>query len=176
MIFKKSKHQVDLNNGVEIDESTEIWVADFGSHELETELRQEVAKLKPKEEPVFSWAILSVILFIFVLITELLLRQIGLNMYWSEKVIYWATWIWRLVLITVWLALARFKWLLSAEKMFVSSILAFLAAVLVSGIIKIIHVKSAWAWLNLLVEPFWTIIIIFVLGMLFLKMFKNNKQ
>lgn len=176
MIFKRSKHQVDLDTGIEFEESTEIWVADFGSHELESELRQEVAKLKPKEDNAFSWALVAVILFIFVIITELLLRQIGLNMYWSERLIFWVTWIWRLILIVTWLSLARFRWLLSADKMFISTIISFLSAVLVLGVIKIIYIKSAWAWLNFLVEPFWLVLLISVLGILFIKITKSKNQ
>ena len=72
MIFKKSKHKIDLDTGMEFEESTEVWVADFGSHEVEEELRQEVAKLKPKVRASFSWTIVSIILLVFIVVTELL--------------------------------------------------------------------------------------------------------
>lgn len=174
MIFKKSEHKVDLESGVEFEESTEVWVADFGSHDLEKELRQEVAKLKPKEQASFSWMMVSVFLVVFIVMTELILRQAGLSMYWSEQMIFWATWIWRLLLIVLWLALARMKWLFPTDKMFVTTIVSFVSAVLILGLIKIIYVKSAWAWLNFLVEPFWTVLLIGLLGILFIKFTKNK--
>ena len=82
MIFKKSKHKVEPDSALEFQEPSEIWVADFGSHETEAELRQEIAKLKPKAQANFSWTIISVVLLVFIVVTELLLRQIGLKMYW----------------------------------------------------------------------------------------------
>ena len=176
MIFKKSKHKIDLDTGTEFEESTEIWVADFGSHDLEKELRQEVAKLKPKEPASFSWTIVSVILVVFIVMTELILRQVGLKIYWSEQFIFWVTWLWRLILIVIWLALARLRWLFSADKMFITSIVSFVSAVIILGLIKIIYVQSAWAWLNFLVEPFWVVLLITFLGILFIRFTKNKSQ
>jgi len=174
MLFKKSKHKVDLNTGEEFEESTEIWVADFGSHELEEELRQEVAKLKPKEQISISWTIVSIVLLVFIIMTELILREVGLKLYWSEQVIFWATWIWRLLLIIIWLLLARLKWLFSTDKMFITTIVSFVSAVIILGFIKIIYVRSAWAWLNFIVEPFWTVLFISFLGILIIKITKNK--
>jgi len=176
MIFKKSQHKIDQDTGIEFEESTELWVADFGSHEIEQELRREVAKLKPKAQASFSWTIVSVILLMFVVITELLLRQIGLKMYWSEHFIFWATWIWRLVLIVVWLILARLRWLLTTDKMFITTIISFVSAVMIMGVIKIIYVRSAWAWLNFLVEPIWVVLLISFLGILIIKITKNKDK
>lgn len=174
MIFKKSRHKIDPNTGIEFEESTEVWVADFGSHESEEELRKEVAKLKPKARANFSWTIVSIVLLIFVVVTELFLRQLGLKMYWSERLIFWVTWAWRLILIIVWLMLARLKWLLTTDRMFITTILSFVAAVIILGVIKIIYVKSAWAWLNFLVEPIWVALLIAFLGILIIKITKNK--
>ncbi|MFA6466603.1 MAG: hypothetical protein WCV71_01965 [Patescibacteria group bacterium] len=176
MIFKKSKHKVEQDSSLEFQESSEIWVADFGSHEIEAELRQEIAKLKPKAQANFSWTIISVVLLVFIVVTELLLRQIGLKMYWSEQFIFFSTWLWRLVLIVVWLVLARLKWLLPTDKMFITTILSFVSAVIILGVIKIIYVRSAWAWLNFLVEPIWVVLLISLLGILFIRLTKNKTQ
>lgn len=173
MIFKKSTHKKDPDTGIEFEESTEVWVADFGSHDLEEELRREVAKLKPKSEASFSWTFVSVALLLFVLVTEILLREIGLKNYWSEQFIFWITWAWRLLLVLVWLLLAKLKWLLSTDKMFITSLLSFVPAVMVLGIIKIIYVRSAWAWLNFLVEPIWMTLFIFLLGIIIIKVSKK---
>jgi len=173
MIFKRSKHKTDLNTGIEFEESTEVWVADFGSHDIEKELRQEVAKLRPKAQASFSWTVVSVILLVFIVITELLLRQIGLKMYWSEQFIFWVTWAWRLILILVWLVLARLKWLLATDKMFITTILSFVAAVMILGVIKIIYVQSTWAWLSFLVEPIWVVLLITFLGILIIRITKK---
>ncbi len=174
MIFRRSKHSVDAESGLEFDEDTEIWVADFGSHELEEELRKEVLKLKPKSEIGFSWILISLVLLVFIVVTELALREIGLKMFWSEQTIFWATWLWRFILIVVWLSLARLKWLLPADKMFITTVASFVSAVIILGVIKIIYVHSAWAWINLLVEPLWTIVLIALLGVLFIKFSKEK--
>ncbi|MFA6307425.1 MAG: hypothetical protein WCS88_01950 [Patescibacteria group bacterium] len=176
MIFKKSKHTIDQNSGLEFEESTEIWVADFGSHDIEEELVKEVQKLKPKAQPSFSWTLVSIVLLVFIVLTELFLRQIGIKLYWSEQFIFWATWIWRFIIIVVWLALARLKWLLATDKMFITTIVSFVSAVIILGIIKIIYVKSVWAWLSFLVEPIWVVLLIVFLGILFIKATKNTKQ
>lgn len=176
MIFKKSKNKIAQDNTLEFEESSEIWVADFGSHEIERELRQEIAKLKPRAQANFSWTIMSLVLLVFIVVSELLLRQIGLKMYWSEKFIFWASWFWRLILILVWLSLARLKWLLAADRMFITTIASFVSAVIILGVIKIIYVRSAWVWLNLLVEPIWVVILISLLGLLFIRLTKNKNQ
>ena len=177
MILKRSKHKIDPNTGIEFEESSEIWVADFGHHSVsvEEELRQEVAKLKPREQASFSWTIISIVLLVFIVVTELFLREIGLKMYWSEQVIFWATWAWRLLLMLVWLSLARLKWLLATDRMFITTITSFVSAVIILGVIKIIYIRSAWAWLNFLVEPIWVVLMITFLGILLIK-FTNNKD
>lgn len=174
MIFRRSQHSVDPGSGLEIDETEEIWVADFGNHELEEELRQEVLKLKPKSEAGISWILVSMVLLIFIVVTEMALRELGLKMYWSEQFIFWMTWAWRLVILLVWLSVARLKWLLSTDKMFITTIFSFVAAIIILGVIKIVYVKSAWAWINLLVEPLWMMILIALLGALFIKVTKNK--
>jgi hypothetical protein len=176
MIFKRSKHKIDPETGIEFEESTEVWVADFGHHSAgaEEELRQEVAKLRPKAQASFSWTLISIVLLVFIVITEMFLRELGLKMFWSEQVIFFATWAWRFVLIITWLLLARLKWLLATDKMFITTILSFVSAVLILGVIKIIYIKSAWAWLNFLIEPIWVILLISLLGVLIIKITKNK--
>lgn len=174
MIFRRSKHQINPESGMETDETTEVWLADFGSDELEAELRQEVLKLKPRSEAAISWMLISVVLLVFFVVTELLLRQWGLKIYWSESNIFWASWLWRLILVIVWLSLARLRWLLSTDKMFITTLISFVSGVIILGVIKIIYIQSAWAWLNLLVEPIWMVLLIAFLGVLFVKFSKNN--
>ncbi|MCD4760430.1 hypothetical protein K8R42_00860 [bacterium] len=175
MIFRKTKHSVDPDTGIEFDESTEVWVADFGHDSImEDELREEVLKLKPRSEASFSWILVSLVLLVFVILTELGIRQIGLQMYWSELTIFWVIWLWRLILVSVWLTIARLRWLLSTEKMFITTIVSFVLAVFVLGVIKIIYVKSAWAWLNLLVEPIWMVLLIGLMGVLIIRCTKNK--
>lgn len=178
MIFKRSKHKIDQNAGVELEEATEIWVADFGHHSLsvEEELRQEVARLKPKIKANFSWTIASIVLVVFIVITELLLRQGALKVYWSEQDIFWLTWIWRLILIMTWLLIARLKYFLAKDRMFITAIVSFVSAVMILGVIKIIYVQSTWVWLNLLVEPIWVILMIAFLGVIVIKFTKNKKE
>jgi len=165
---------MNQDSAIEFEESSEVWVADFGSHETELELRQEIAKLKPNAQASFSWTIMSVILLFFIVVTELFLRELGLKMYWSEQFIFWATWLWRLILIVVWLSLARLKWFLSTDKMFITTIISFVTAVMILGVIKIIYIRSAWAWLNFLVEPIWVVLLITFLGLLFIRITKNK--
>lgn len=174
MIFRRTKHHTDPKSGLEVDETTEVWVADFGSHDLEDELRQEVLKLRPKTEAAVSWMLVSIILLVFFVVTELALRQFGLRMYWSETNIFWASWVWRLMLVLVWLFLARVHWLLSTEKMFITTLISFVSGIIILGVIKIIYVQSAWAWLNLLVEPIWMMLLIALLGILIIKFTKSN--
>ncbi|MDD5749900.1 MAG: hypothetical protein PHO91_03915 [Patescibacteria group bacterium] len=174
MLIRKTKKEKDPFNGLEFEESTEIWVADFGSDDLEKALRQEVPKLKPKSEASLSWIFISFALLIFVIISEMLIREIGLTNYFSEKKIFWLTWVWRLMVIVAWLTLARLRWLFSREKVFVISLISYTAAIIILGIIKIVYVRSAWAWLNLLVEPIWTALLILFLGSVFIK-YSNKK-
>ena len=174
MLIRKTKKEKDNSNGLEFEESTEIWVADFGSHDLEESLRQEVPKLKPRSEAGLSWIFISFALMIFVIISEMIIREIGLNNYFSEKKIFWIIWIWRFIVIFFWLILARFKWLFNQDKIFIISIISYTTAIIVLGIIKIVYVRSAWAWLNLLVEPIWMTLLIMLLGSLFIK-YSNKK-
>ena len=121
MFLRKSKHEVDPDTGVEYNETTEVWVADFGTHELEQELRQEVSKMKPRSEVSFSWVLMSLVLLFFVVISELALYQFGLKLFWTEMTIFWLAWLWRLIVLIIWLAIARLKWLLSTEKIFITT-------------------------------------------------------
>ncbi|MBT6691588.1 hypothetical protein HOB10_04620 [Candidatus Parcubacteria bacterium] len=169
MIFRSSKHSVDSDTGLEFDETTEVWVADFGSHNVETEIREQVLKLKPKKEKGISWILTSIILLLFIVATEFSLRQFAISLYWSEFTIFWVTWLWRLLLIVVWMYLSRFVWYVKIDKMFAVAIVSFTLAVIILAILKIFYVQAAWTWLNLLVEPIWMVLIVTLLGVLFLK-------
>jgi hypothetical protein len=154
----------------EFAESSEIWVADFGSHELEQELRQEVIKLKPQAAKGFSWIFAAVILFSIIIIVELLFRQYAQSNFWSEMTILWTTWIWRFVLLIIWFTLVFKKMRYNKEKVVVATLVSFTLAVIALALFKIIFISSAWTWLNLLVEPIWMIILVAFLGFVFTKL------
>ena len=168
MLLKKTKH-IEAEDGSEIYETSEVWVADFGHNNVEDELRQEVLKLRPIAPKNFSWILTAVILLLIVVSSELAIRYIADTSFWDESLTSWITWLWRIVLVTIWLALANFKWRLPSEKMFASTFFAFVIGVLALAILKIVYIKAAWAWLNLFVEPILMILIIALIGSLFIK-------
>ncbi|MBT4849225.1 hypothetical protein HON36_00030 [Candidatus Parcubacteria bacterium] len=172
MIFKKTTKQD--GPGYHIEEN-EIWVADFGSHELEEELRSELSKLKPKQTINFSWVITSFFLLAFLVVTDLMIRQVGTGLFWPETTMFWTSWLWRIILLIFWfwMAYAQLKW--RAEKLFISTVISFVLGVFLSGLIKIFLVKSAWAWLNLLVEPIWMVLIVALVGAFMYKLIFKNK-
>jgi len=172
MLLKKTKH-IESEDDYDYYEASEVWVADFGSHGIENELKQEVLKLKPLAPKNFSWVLTAIILLLLVVATELAIRYIASTSFWTEGTISIITWIWRVIFVTLWFYLANVKWHLPKEKMFVSTFSAFVLGILILAIFKIVYIKSAWAWLNLFVEPIWMILIIALLGSLFVKFRKN---
>lgn len=154
----------------EFAESSDVWVADFGSDELEQELRQEIVKLKPRAAKGFSWIFATIILFFIIVIVELLFRQYAVNNFWSEQTILWVTWLWRFVLLIIWFSLAFKKMRYNKEKVVVATLVSFTLAVVALALFKIIFISSAWTWLNLLVEPIWIIIFVALLGFIFTKL------
>ena len=172
MIFKRTKYKRDEDGDIEFAESTEVWVADFGTQDLEDELRKHVLALKPRTEKKISWILTTLILLIFVVLAELGLRQLMVGAFWTEQSIYWFTWLWRFILVVAWMYLARFIWLLKAEKMFAVGLISFTVGTIILAIIKIFSVSAAWTWLNLFVEPIWMILIVTLLGSLVIKIKK----
>lgn len=173
MLLKKSKH-IEGQDGSEYYEASEVWVADFGHHDIEEELRQEVSKLKPLAPRNFSWILTAIILLIIIISSELAIRYIAEISFWSEGLLSWITWIWRLFLVSSWFLLANLKWRLPSEKMFASTFSAFVLGVIILAILKIVYIKAAWTWLNLFVEPIWMAFIVALLGSLFSKLKKNK--
>jgi hypothetical protein len=171
---RKKDYQPAKGQSHSLAEKSGVWVADFGSHELETELREHVLKLKPKGEKEVSWIFSSCLLFLFLVLTEIAWYQWLINSFWSARIIYWLAWLWRLLLLVVWLYLARFVWFLKPAKILAVGLISFTAAVIVSGLLKIFFGAETWLWLNFLVEPVWMILLVVILSSLFLKIKKNN--
>lgn len=163
---------VDTKNqqSLEFSESSEVWVADFGSHELEQELRQEVVKLKPRAAKGFSWIFAALILFLIVVAVELLFRQYAADNFLQEKTIWYITWGWRFILLLIWFIFALKKMKYNREKVIVATLVSCTLAVIVLALFKIIFISSAWTWLNLLVEPIWMIIFVSLLSFIFTKL------
>ncbi len=149
--------------------SAEIWVADFGSHDIESSLREEVAKLKPKTPRYVSWIVTTLAVFLVVSWGEWLVRYGSRPWYWSELSLFWLSWLWRLAALLAWIYLGRFRWSLDWRKFFIITFIAFTAAVIVADIFKIVAIRSAWTWLNLLVDPIWMVILVALVGGLFYK-------
>lgn len=163
------------SNGDGYQESTQLWVADFGNSEIEEELRKELKKIKPYGIKTVSWIFTSLLLLLTIVLSELLIRSISQNMFWSETALFYIIWIWRLVLLIIWLYISRLKMNLTYENIFVIAITSFSLGVIISSILKIVYIGSIWTWLNLLIEPIWMILIIALIGSIFVKyIFKNN--
>lgn len=147
----------------------EVWVADFGTHGIAEDLQLEVNKIKPKESKNISWIFLSIVVFIVLVVLEYLFIKLANIMAWSPMAILWATWLWRFVLIMLWLWLARVKFLFNYTKIIAVTLLSFVGAAVFSAIYKVIFIHSLWAWLNLLVEPIWMLLLSIVSLAIFIK-------
>lgn len=152
--------------------STDIWVSDFGTHEIIGDLDQEVKKIKIKKPKGTSWIFLSILVFIIVVFIEYYANKFVVSLNWSVMAILLATWIWRFVLIMIWLFVARVKYLLDYKKIIAVSFLSFFGAAVFSALTKIVFEKTLWAWLNFLVEPIWTLILVAFSMALFVKIKK----
>ncbi|PWB38906.1 MAG: hypothetical protein C3F02_01425 [Parcubacteria group bacterium] len=176
-VESKEKDAFSYNSGSGYQyegESSEIWVADFGSHDIEESLREEVAKLKPKTPLYVSWILTALLIFIVVMSGEWLVRVWTERLYWSEITIFWSVWLWRLAALLAWIYVARFRWAIDWRKFFIISLIAFILAVFVADIFKIVAIGSAWTWLNLLVDPIWMAILVAALGAVLYKL-TNHK-
>ncbi|PIR06163.1 MAG: hypothetical protein COV55_04780 [Candidatus Komeilibacteria bacterium CG11_big_fil_rev_8_21_14_0_20_36_20] len=157
-------------------QDTEVWVADFGSPEMEEEIRRELKKIKPKSSKGnISWIFCALILLLVIISTELIMRQYTLQMFWSEMSITLVIWIWRLVLLALWIFIGHFKLHLTFEKVFIVAVTSFIIAVVFLALVKIVYITSAWTWLNFLVEPIWMLLIIALVGSLFVRFSSKNK-
>lgn len=157
------------------EETSEIWVADFGSHEdIEQTLRTEVVKLRPRLPKYISWILGSLFLLIILVLAEWLIRILGQSAYWPERAIMMIVWLWRLSALALWFYVARVRWLIDWRKLFIMTALAFVLATIISGILRVYYVQAAWAWLNLLVDPIWMVLLIAGWGAGFYRW--NNKK
>ncbi len=163
------------SSGDGYQESTQLWIADFGNPEIEEELKHELKKIKPHGGKTVSWIFTSIILVSILVLSELLIRSISQNIFLSELTLFYITWAWRLILFIVWLYVSRIKMSLTYENIFVIAITSFSLGVIVSSVLKIVYIGSIWTWLNLLIEPIWMILIIALVGSIFVKYIFKNK-
>jgi hypothetical protein len=164
--------QVDID-GENISIHEELWVADFGSPEIEHELKKEIVKLKPKSFKNFSWVFTSLLLIIIMVLGEYILWSAGLKNFWPILTITLVTWIYRLFVLLLWLYLAYYRWYLHKEKIVAVAFSSVILASIMIAIIKIILMPEAWAWLNILVEPIWALIMVSVVNIIFFKFSKK---
>lgn len=164
--------EIDIE-GENLSIHQEVWVADFGLPNLEDELKNEVLKLKPKTFKNFSWVFSAVLLALIIIIGEYAWWLTGLNHFWAILTITIVTWIFRLLVLLLWLYLAHYRWYLKRDKILATAFSSVILASIVIAILKITLVKEAWAWLNILVEPIWALIVISVVCAIF---FKFNKK
>jgi len=153
---------------------TEVWLSDFGSHELEQELVESVRQLKPATRKNPSWIFMSLLIIVFVLAAEIYIRQIGGQNYWSELTTFWVVWLFRLILLVVWVYLAGARWQIRRDKLLIITLIGFTVSVIGSAVIKIWTVPSTWSFLNLLVEPIWMLLLSGLSVSIFIKI--NNKK
>lgn len=172
----KDSHSYNSGYGYQYEgESSELWVADFGSHEIEQTLREELSKIKPKTPKRLSWILTAIVLLFVIAVCEWSLRVLAQRAFLSEMSTFWLAWLWRLIMLLIWFYVAEFKWLMEQRKFMVVTLSAFVMAVIVSDILKIVYIKYAWTWLNLLVDPIWMIIAVVLLSMMFNKfIYKKN--
>lgn len=152
---------------------TEVWVADFGSPELEDLLKNEVIKLKPKEPKLSSWIFASLVVLAVLVLVEYAIIHWSAQFFWSWLTVTIVFWLWRLLALLVWLYLGQQRWLWTKEKVLAVAFLAFILASIILAVIKIIYAQSFWAWLNLLVEPIWTILLVALVSWVYFKIKKS---
>lgn len=168
---KSSNYSFNSGYGYEYeDNETEVWVADFGSHDIEATLKEEVAKIKPRGPKAISWIITTILLALLITFVEQMFQSLARQMFWSEFSIFWLTWILRAALLTLWLIIARGRWLVEWRKLMVISYLSFLIAVIISDIEKIVTIGTAWVWLNILVDPIWTLAMVSLISFIYYKL------
>lgn len=164
--------EVDID-GENISIHEEVWVADFGLPDIEHELKSEILKLKPRSAKNFSWVFTSLLLIAFVVLGEYALWSLGLNNYWPLLTISIVTWIYRLLVLLLWLYLAYYHWYLHKEKVLAVAFFGVIASSIIVAIMKIFMMPEAWAWLNILVEPIWALIMVSIVNVVFFKFSKK---
>jgi hypothetical protein len=164
--------QVDID-GENISIHEELWVADFGTPEIEHELKKEILKLKPRSVKNFSWVFTSLLIVALIVGGEYALWLIGLNNYWTVLTISIVTWLYRLLILLLWLYLAYYRWYLHREKIVAVAFASVLVASVCVAIMKVAMVPEAWAWLNILVEPIWALIMVSIVNVVFFKVSKK---
>lgn len=160
-------------DGENISIHQEVWVADFGLPELEQEIKNEILKLKPKNAKNFSWILTSILLVIFIVLGEYALWSIGLNNFWPVLTLSIVTWVYRLMALLLWLYLAYYRWYLYQEKIIAVAFFGVLASSILVAIMKVLMMPEAWAWLNILVEPIWALIMVSIVNIIFFKFSKK---
>lgn len=156
-------------------QETEVWVADFGSPDIEEMLRQEVVKLKPKEASKASWIFSALLLLVILVGLEYLLMLWSSRDFWPTSTTILVSWLWRLLALVLWLYISRRVWRFSREKVLAVAFSAFILATIILDIIKIVASKSIWAWLNLLIEPIWAVLLVAIVSILYFKIYPINK-
>ncbi|MFA5127161.1 MAG: hypothetical protein WC465_04185 [Patescibacteria group bacterium] len=168
-IFKKKNKNTDPVLGFR---ETEVWVADFGSPEIEELLRTEVSKLKPKEPKILSWIFTSLVVLAILVAGEYLLLFWSEHSFWTGDTLLLVSWLWRLVALIVWLQLGH-TWGFSRDRILAVAFTAWLLGTILSGIVKIIYMQAVWAWLNLLIDPIWAILLVALVSALYFKLVKK---
>lgn len=171
-MIKGKIEEVDID-GDHISIHEEVWVADFGSPDLEHELRGEVIKLRPKNLKNFSWVFTTLLLLLIIVAGEYGFWLWGARNFWPVFTTTIVTWIFRLVILLLWLYLSYYRWYLNRDKILATAFTSVVLASILVAILKIGLVKEAWAWLNILVEPIWALILASIVCTIF---FKFNKK
>lgn len=167
-MIKAKVEEVDIDgDGISIHE--EVWVADFGSPDLEHELKSEVLKLRPKNFKNFSWVFSTLLLLLIIVAGEYGLWLWGAQNFWPVLTTTIVTWIFRLFVLLVWLHLSYYRWYLNRDKILATAFAGVVLASILVAVLKIGLVKEAWAWLNILVEPIWALILVSIVCVLFFK-------
>lgn len=163
-------------DGKNISIHEEVWVADFGSPDLEHELKNEILKLKPRSAKNFSWILTTFLFSAFLVLGEYALWSVGLRSYWTVLTISIVTWVYRVLVLLLWFYLAYYRWYLRLEKIIAVAFAGILVGSIVVAIMKVFMMPEAWAWLNILVEPIWALLMVSGLSLLFFKLkFKTAK-
>lgn len=173
-MMQEKIEQIDIDiDGEKISIHEEVWVADFGLPEVEQELKKEILKLKPRSAKNFSWVFTSLLLIAFVVLGEYTLWSLGLNNYWPILTISIVTWVYRLLVLLLWLYLSYYRWYLHKEKVLAVAFFGVIASSILVAIMKVFMMPEAWAWLNILVEPIWALMMVSLVNIIFFKFSKK---
>ncbi len=167
--------QVEIDGKV-VSIHEEVWVADFGLPEIEHEIKEEVIKLRPKNVRNFSWVFSSLLIVLLMVVGEYLLWSLGLKNFWSILTITIVTWIYRLLVLLLWLYLGYYQWGLNREKIVAVAFSSVIVASILVAIMKVVMMPEPWAWLNILVEPIWALIMVAIINIIFFKFTPLNAR